>query len=76
MKPVTIWKRYNAKKQTYEHNHIEYDYNDRDVPEPINYDQRKAWEGAQWEREMGFINSDNQVITKFERIKRDINETL
>ena len=50
---ITIWKIYNAKKEEYEHNHIEDGHSTSDYPLPKHpsFISQKSWKSYKWEKE-------------------------
>lgn len=57
MEPITIWKKYDEKKNQFEHNHIESGHNISDEPTPISDKQRRSWAGAKWKKVFAFLNN-------------------
>lgn len=62
-KPITIWERYNYKKEKFEHNHIEDHHLNIENPIPKSDEQAKSWEGAIWRRSWGFLDGST-VLTE------------
>ena len=61
MEKVTIWYKYNRKKE-WEHNHIEDGWNFGSIPTAKHDNQAKAWKAAKWKRAWGFL--ENGKVTE------------
>lgn len=59
---ITLWRSWNVKTETWDHNHMEEGHNSADAPEAATDDQRKAWKQKKWKKVFGYLNDDNQVI--------------
>jgi hypothetical protein len=61
-KLVTIWSRFGKNKagiEEFQHNHIEDDLSEVDVPKAIDDAQAQLWKGARWKREYGYLDEQN-----------------
>ena len=58
---ITIWYRFNHKKEVFEHNHIEEGWSALEVPLPKSETQKKGWKGATWKKKFGFLQ-EGKVI--------------
>lgn len=62
MKIVTAWSVWNAKHNTWEHNHIEDGYANGDIPGSDNPAQVKAWKQQKWKKTFGYLNDENVMV--------------
>ena len=64
MQSITIWKRFNEKKQKYEHNHIEDGYLTEDTPIARSDEQVKAWDNSYWRKKFRYLKDGKVVETE------------
>lgn len=60
---ITSWERYNAKKKTWEHNHISDDFQENEVvPIPRSEIQEKSWKGATWRKNRAYLKNGKVTL--------------
>ena len=60
-KPVTVWKRFDEKKEIWKHNHIEDGHVTGEVPTPKTVEQAESWKSAYWWKQFGEIDNTGTV---------------
>lgn len=63
MKPITVWEKYNSKKEIWEHNHISDGHVDANAKKPLGTpEQNKIWADAVWRFSLKHIDDTQKVI--------------
>ena len=63
MKDITVWYRWNEKKNEYEYNHFDYGISDGDKPKSNNKVLEKNWSGSKWKKENKKVKeADNREV--------------
>jgi len=52
---ITVWKRYNPKKEAWEHNHTSYGWSEDVIPVPKSKLQVKPWKNATWKKKHTYL---------------------
>jgi len=58
---ITVWQRFNPKKNAWEHNHVSEGWGNGDFPTPKSELQKKSWPKGVWKKKFGYL-TDNTII--------------
>jgi len=61
VEPITVWSKYNKKKNRYEHNHIEDGHRIGDAPVARSEEQVKAWSNSSWRKKLAYLKGSRVV---------------
>lgn len=65
---ITVWKKYNPKTDTYEHNHTELCWVNRDKPLPKKpeFKLQKTWKNYKWEKTFAYLKNNKVTFNNGE----------